>query len=418
MSQFNHIIPLFHKIYSVYFKTVSRILEQLSQKETALSAKDINQIIKANAFPSDAKSSKEQKAALLTQLQEWSILILNENGLYESELRNIIRPQTTLEKQWLLTIQNHRTFSLFADVTQLPKQWSDAKQTTQPLYQADSFELFDKFSDGDDYNNELYKENFRNLLQAIKEHRYISFQYHTNTEQKTISIDRIIPVNLEYSPKNDKFRLLAFDRKYLELAHKPKEFKQAIIRQTIFNLSNFQSSCQLHETLTEQEKQKLKQVSAKYSKQPKSVAVIELVDARNALQRALISFSDYQKEVMQLDAVCTNDVVYARECAQLAVQGKPAPDSFKKYRIILRYLPTDEKELVIRILGMGHLVKVLPQTIKNAGLKNEEILLTAPTLLQDILKRISIQAQLHSNASSQNRTDEKNKVATKKLAEV
>lgn len=418
MSQLNHIIPLFHKIYSVYFKTVSRILEQLSQKKTALSAKDINQIIKTNAFPSDAKSSKEQEAALLTKLQECGILILNEDGLYESELCNIIRPQTTLEKQWLITMQNRRTFSLFADPNKLPQPWLDAKKNTQPMYTADNFTLFDKFTDGDDYTNELYKEIFRSLLQAIKEHKYVSFQYYTNNEQKSCKIDRIIPVKLEYSPKNDKFRLLAFTEEHLKLAYNSRDLKNATITQQIFNLSNFQSSCQLHEALTAEDMAKLKQVTAKFNNQPKSIAVIELVDSRNALQRALIAFSDYQKEVMQLNAVCKDDVVYARECAQLAVQGKPAPDSFKKYIIILRYLPTDEKELVIRILGMGHLVKVLSQTIKNAGLKNEEILLTAPTLLQDILKRISIQAQLHSNASSQSRTDEKTKVATKKLAEV
>ena len=67
--------------------------------------------------------------------------------------------------------------------------------------------------------------------------------------------------------------------------------------------------------------------------QKKTVLILELYDRRNALERAMLHFSHLEKETTQLDA--------------------------DRYRIVLRYEPRDERELLIRILSFGPMVKVL-----------------------------------------------------------
>ena len=65
---------------------------------------------------------------------------------------------------------------------------------------------------------------------------------------------------------------------------------------------------------------------------------MELTDERNALERAMLHFSDLEKETVRLD--------------------------WKHYRIRLRYRREDETEILIRILSFGPVLKVLsPETM-------------------------------------------------------
>ena len=79
-------------------------------------------------------------------------------------------------------------------------------------------------------------------------------------------------------------------------------------------------------------------------------------DDRNALQRALLAFSDYKKSV-----------IYVKQQNKLDI-----------YQMTLEYFPFDETELLIRILSMGHLVKVI----------------VSEELVQKVKERIQKQANL------------------------
>ena len=65
---------------------------------------------------------------------------------------------------------------------------------------------------------------------------------------------------------------------------------------------------------------------------------MELYDSRNALERAMLHFSDLEKETERLDD--------------------------KHYRITLNYKQGDETEILIRILSFGPVLKVIePETM-------------------------------------------------------
>lgn len=60
---------------------------------------------------------------------------------------------------------------------------------------------------------------------------------------------------------------------------------------------------------------------------------MELYDSRNALERAMLHFSDLEKETERIDE--------------------------KRYRITLHYRQGDETEILIRILSFGPVLKVV-----------------------------------------------------------
>lgn len=332
MPKADSINPLFHRIYSVYFKTVRKIINKAFANEGqsgSISRKEIDKIIKDEAF----KVSHMEISNNLHQL--WKLFLCNDLQTYHTELGNVTRPQTTLEKQWLYSIAADQRSKLF-NVT-LPNN-----KKIHPLYNPDTLVMYDKFQDGDNYQDQTYIQNFRSILSAIKEERYLEFEYFSNTTHTFIKATSVIPLKLEYSPKNDKFRLLAITNNSFG----------------IYNLKNIQCQCQIQDKIP----QNLLQ-NAKKFEPTKNTAVIEITNDRNALQRALLSFSDYKKSVVYIGQ----------------------RNEFDIYKMELEYLPSDETELLIRILTMGHLVKVIA---------SEE-------LLHQVKQRIQAQAKLFSKASYQ-----------------
>ena len=67
--------------------------------------------------------------------------------------------------------------------------------------------LFDQFADGDPYGDETYTKIFRQILSAVKKKNSIRVLYPLkNGTEKWIKCN---PVRLEYSLRDDKFRLIS-----------------------------------------------------------------------------------------------------------------------------------------------------------------------------------------------------------------
>ena len=120
-----------------------------------------------------------------------------------------------------------------------------------------------------------------------------------------------MPYRLEYSAKDDKFRLLAAGKRNTH----------------IVNLARVRSCELLGEYIPEDFQ--LPQLQTKE-------LTIQLHDERNALERVLLHFSHFQKETRRL--------------------------SDGNYQIKLHYDPDDETELLIRVLSFGPVLKVLAPT--------------------------------------------------------
>lgn len=279
---------LFHELYGIYFSVVADILTEAA--EGCLTDRQLTARVQEKAF---AESVLAIPAALKSG--DWPLL--------DNDMRPVLRhrpsmPMTALQKRWLKALLLDPRIALFApDATGL--------EEVEPLYRPETFVLFDRYADGDPYTDAHYIRCFRTILQSIREKRQLEIQFCGRTGVQHTFV--CVPYRLEYSEKDDKFRLLAVT---------------AGKRQTV-NLARVQA-CKL---LDEQGPDSLR-IPEPHLKE----LVFQLWDERNALERVLLHFSHFKKETLQLDDRC--------------------------YQVKLWYDRDDETELLIRILSFGPLVQV------------------------------------------------------------
>ncbi len=287
---------IFNEIYGCYYNTVAKILKQAIQGD--LCQKQMEQIVCENAF-------SESILTIIPALKEHRWQLLNDD-LTTTLKHSPIMPLTNLQKSWLKAISLDPRIKLFV-VTE------NGLEDVEPLFTPDDYVVFDKYSDGDPYNDENYIENFRTILRAIKEQRKINLIY---TTRRGVSANQIcIPYQLEYSEKDDKFRLIMYNSKKVD----------------IINISKIQKC-----TLLEKHNCKLKNSFIPRD----NYVVLELTEERNVLERAMMHFAHFEKQAERIEG--------------------------GKYRLKINYSPMDVKELVIRVLSFGPLVKVTePDNFKN-----------------------------------------------------
>lgn len=299
---------LFHEIYGKYYQTVGTLLQHAAQKGS-LSQQEIRRIVSETAF--------SESTFYIPEAIQHSWLLMDENG--ESVLQNVpTRPFTLIEKRWLKAILQDPRIRLF----DLPEQ---GLEDIEPLFTQDMFCWFDRYEDGDPYEDSGYIQNFRHLTQAILQKQNVKLLFKGANGMQT---HFCFPYRLEYSEKDDKFRLLAIQKEH----------------PLILNLSKI-VSCELLEPAS---------VAPMIPELQKAKLVLELINQRNALERVMLHFSHLEKETVQLDR--------------------------KKYRITLWYEPRDERELLIRVLSFGPRLKVVEpasmvEQIKNR-IKNQQNLRT------------------------------------------
>ena len=280
---------LFNEIYGSYFNVVAAVLAEAS--EGCLTDRRMTELIQDKAF---AESSLSIPAAL--KKGSWPLL--------DSDLNSVIQhvpsmPLTLLQKRWLKALLQDPRIALFdPDTTGL--------EDIEPLYKPDTFVFFDQYIDGDPYEDETYIENFRLILTAIREKRAlrIRFRGHTGIRHSFVCM----PYRLEYSAKDDKFRLLSVGGRNTHT----------------INLSRVRSCTLLEEH--EPDRFHLPQACT-------CELTMLLHDERNGLERVLLHFSHFEKETLRLED--------------------------RLYQIRLRYDKEDETELLIRVLSFGPVLEVI-----------------------------------------------------------
>ena len=285
---------IFSEIYGSYFKAVSAILAKAV--DGVLTERELTRTVLENAFG-------ESLITIPARLTDGSWPLITED--FGTPLQHKPQmPLTTLEKQWLKALLLDPRVRLFD-----PSE--EGLEDVEPLFTPDQFVYFDRYADGDDYSDPRYIEHFRMIIRAMHEKRKlrVCFHGHRGTRQSYICI----PYRLEYSSKDDKFRLITGFR------NKP----------LTVNLSRIDSVEILDPW--EEDEYRLPQEREKE-------LVMELYDTRNALERAMLHFSDLEKETERIDD--------------------------RRYRITLHYRQRDETEILIRILSFGPVLKVIePETM-------------------------------------------------------
>ena len=286
---------LFHEIYGAYFRAVGDILAEAAAGK--LSDRRMTELVRERAFA-------ESVLTIPASLKDGTWPLLHDD-LSTPIQHPPSMPLSTLEKRWLKALLSDPRIRLFEPS---PEGLEDVK----PLFTPDTFVFFDRYADGDPYDDPAYVEHFRTILTALRERRKLRIRF-TGSRGRKHSWT-CVPHRLEYSTKDDKFRLLTFSP-----------------RSTLtINLARIREA-ELLEPYAPEE----------FTPCPprKDTLVLELIDQRNALERVMLHFSHLEKETVRLDE--------------------------DRYRLSLRYEREDETEILIRVLSFGPVLRVIePESFK------------------------------------------------------
>ena len=279
---------IFNEIYGSYYSSVASILNMAIQGK--LNENSMKEIIEEKAF---SESYIEISSALKNG--KWKLI----SSDYKTPIKHVPSlPLSTLQLMWLKAISLDKRMKLF-DVN------FDFLKDVEPLFLPEDYIIFDKYNDGDSFENEKYIKIFRTILSAINEHKEIKTEYLSMKGNKRTFFGT--PIDLEYSEKDDRFRVNIIQDGEVN----------------ILNLAGIENCEIIGDSQCD------KPTSSNHSEM---YFVVELVDERNTLERFLLHFAHFKKEAVRI--------------------------SENKYQVTVYYDSNDQTELVIRILSFGPFVRV------------------------------------------------------------
>ena len=287
---------IFSELYSAYYNAVAAIILDILDGEH--SEKELQKIVSERAFG-------ESLLTIMPSLknEKWQLV---HSDMTTSLEHKPTMPLTTLQKQWLKAILLDPRVKLFG--VEFPNL-----DGVEPLFTPEDYYVYDKYSDGDPFEDEEYIRQFRIILEAIRKDSQIKFEM-VNRKGNTMFV-RCRPVRLEYSEKDDKFRLITAGWRAVSTINLVK-MKNCTHYIGDKELDNFERE-KKQETLT---------------------ALIS--DERNALERFMLHFAHFEKSAEKIDE--------------------------KTYLAKIKYELDDETEIAIRVLSFGPMVEALgPESLRN-----------------------------------------------------
>ena len=281
---------IFSELYSAYYNAVAGILKEACAHP--LPKARLRAIVEREAF---GESLLNIEPAILDE--RWQLL--KADGT--TPIRHApSMPLTLLQRRWLKAISLDPRIRLFPELC-----FDDPE--VEPLFRPEDIDFFDRYADGDPYGDEAYIRRFRLILEAVRDQAPLSVEA---ASPKGKMIRRVLmPQYLEYSEKDDKFRLAGYDglhRDFVNLAR-------------IVRCGRFEGEFR---------------VPAESPEAPKKKTVeLALTDDRNALERALMHFAHFEKQAERLEA--------------------------NRYKIKITYNEEDETEMLIRILAFGPMLRIV-----------------------------------------------------------
>jgi len=279
---------IFNEIYSAYYNAVAKIISAVLNGKT--DERTLNQIVCDNAFG-------ESMLTVLPSLksEKWQLV--------KADMTTPLRhqptmPMTLMQKQWLKAISLDPRMKLFGIEL-------NGLEDVEPLFTSDDYYIYDQYSDGDPFEDEKYIKHFRTILYALKHKKNLKLEM-VNRKGNTV-YTRCVPQRLEYSEKDDKFRLVTSGCQFIRTVN--------IARITKCKLYNGET--EIHSALPEAV---LDTVTLKVSEE------------RNTLERCLLHFAHFEKRAEKVG---------------------------DHYLLHIKYHRDDEPEMVIRVLSFGPTVEVL-----------------------------------------------------------
>lgn len=300
---------IFHEIYGAYYNAVWHILNKIADDYMEISQKDLNDIIFeysnkliANGVWGDTEKHIEDIMKGINEAYNFDIMFKHPE-----------MPLSTMQKRWLKAVLSDRRIKLFG--IEEPEWLADI----EPLFMPEHFYYFDQDLDGDDYSDKNYIGNFRKILKAKKEKYKLKIKYVNNSGHINY-YKCAIPLKLEYSPRNDRFRLFI----KTEDNEKCRVLNVSQIRETELSEEKFDENSLVMDIETDT-----------------LIFILDNSAGKKALSRAMREFSDLKKETEPLEN--------------------------NQYKITLEYYTADEKEIVIRLMQYLPYIEVVePESIRQS----------------------------------------------------
>ena len=281
---------LFSEYYGAYFACVAEILSEAV--EGTLTKEKISEIAARQGLG-------ESVLTIPANLRNGNWPLITPDC--KTPVRHIPpHPTTLLQKRWLKTLLLDPRIRLF-DLT------DKGLEDVAPLFDPAKIVWYDRYCNGDSFEDEDYIERFRQLLEAVKTHRKVQviFDSHRGKHNNWT----VIPYRLEYSSTDDKFRLLCHSEKWRNRTLNLSRISYVRLGGT-FDPDDYPVPELTNESVT-----------------------LEITNERNALERAMLQFSYLAKRTERIGE--------------------------KTFRMTLNYRQEDETELLIKIISFGPLVKVV-----------------------------------------------------------
>ena len=280
---------IFSELYSAYYNAIASIIAEVIEGEH--SEKELQKVVSERAFGESVLTIMPSFKS-----EKWQLVHPDMTTVLEHKPT---MPLTTLQKQWLKAIMLDPRIKLFG--VEIP-----GLEGVEPLFTQEDYHVYDKYSDGDPFEDEEYIRQFRVILEAMRKGTQIKFEM-TNRFGKPMFI-RCHPVRLEYSEKDDKFRLVTAGWRSVSTVNLAK------IRACVHYTGEKPLDNEVREKLYD-------------------IITLKVTDERNALERVMLHFAHFEKQAEKLDK--------------------------NTYLLKIKYAHDDEPEMVIRILSFGPLVEVM-----------------------------------------------------------
>ena len=280
---------IFSELYSAYYNAIASIIAAVIEGEH--SEKELQKVVSERAFGESVLTIMPSFKS-----EKWQLVHPDLTTALEHKPT---MPLTTLQKQWLKAITLDPRIKLFG--VEIP-----GLEDVEPLFTQEDYHVYDKYSDGDPFEDEEYIRQFRVILEAMRNGTQIKFEM-TNRFGKPMFI-RCHPVRLEYSEKDDKFRLVTAGWRSVSTVNLAK------IRACVHYTGEKPLDNEVREKLYD-------------------IITLKVTDERNALERVMLHFAHFEKQAEKLDK--------------------------NTYLLKIKYAHDDEPEMVIRILSFGPLVEVI-----------------------------------------------------------
>ncbi|MBO5292953.1 MAG: WYL domain-containing protein [Lachnospiraceae bacterium] len=299
-------MELFSEVYNCYFQVIKSLIE----KKNYLSESELKYRIQESGF-------EESILYLLPKLTEpeWGFYEKRDGVYYAKLSADFYVPLNDLQRAYLKAMLLDEKIRLFLEDEEIAALYA-AFADVEPLFMPEDFYYYDRFTDRDDYQDADYRKHFRMILSAIKNKEYLDILYEARPGQRVHHC--YLPCRLEYSIKNDCFRLLAVEKRYVR---NPRVEVLKLSRIKDMTAGGIQVS-------------RLPDINRilqrSYDKEP---VRIRIRDRRNALERAMLQFANYEKSTRKIGE--------------------------NTYECLIYYNKKTETELLIEILSFGPMLKVV-----------------------------------------------------------